>query len=226
MTRVSREGLPPFPFLLPFADPARDTPDSIRRTSWARVTPSFTPVLLPSVPLLSGGGEGIGGRKVLPLLYITFTATATTAIATTTTADHRHYLHHFRVVVELVYTQRWGFCRFDKVVSRTQSSTVRPRKFGAPIRELELNRAGTPVYRLLRDICFSFSSSSSFFFVSSELFFFSFSFPFCVSLRFSRKCVNAKVCSWRRHTEATCLPRRSRPSCSFYFSVVSQMLSK
>jgi hypothetical protein len=32
--------------------------------------------------------------------------------------------------VDLVYTRRWGFCRFDRIVSRTQSSPVRPRKFG------------------------------------------------------------------------------------------------
>lgn len=195
MTRVSRGGLPPFPFLLPLADPACDIPDSIRRTSWARVTPSFTPVLLPSVPLLSAGGEGIGGRKVLPLLYITFTTTpaTTAAITTTTTADHRHYLHHFHVVAELVYTQRWEFCRFDKVVSRTQSSTARPRKpvnrcpsFGAPIRELEFNRNGTPAFKSFRGSFFSFSSPSSFLFfhlISNVNYFsFFFSLPCVVSI--------------------------------------------
>ncbi|KYN03005.1 hypothetical protein ALC62_06099 [Cyphomyrmex costatus] len=57
MTRVSRGGLPaPPPSLSPI--PKRDTPDSIRRL---------------------GREGGIGGRKVFPLVYITFTvATATT----------------------------------------------------------------------------------------------------------------------------------------------------
>lgn len=137
---VSRGGLPP-PYLLFLSTIQRAILQilSAACTSWARVTPSFTAVLLPSVPLLSGGGSGIGGRKVLPLVYITFTA-ATTSV-TTTTADRRHHLHHHHVAVGLVYTQRWGFCRFDKVVSRTQSSTARPRKFGAPIRELQLRSA-------------------------------------------------------------------------------------
>lgn len=129
-------------------------------TSWARVTPSFAPVLLPSVSLLSGGGGGIG-RKVLPLVHIIFTAAiATTTSTTTTTADHRRHLHHLHVAVELVYTQRWGFCRFDKVVSRTQSSTARPRKFGAPIKELQLAQPRrNPASGLFRDSYHSFSSS-------------------------------------------------------------------
>jgi len=171
-------------FLLPpFVDLARDTPDSIRclyvmsesypffytstsslcvsvkwrrRWDWRQEACCwYTSPLRPPPP---------PPPPPPPLLLIT---------ATTSTSSW-----------ELVYTQRWGFCRFDKVVSRTQSSTARPRKFGAPIRELQPR--WNPTSGLFRDSYFSSSSSSSslfllLFFVS-KLFFYFFSFLFRVSI--------------------------------------------
>jgi len=95
-----------------------------------------------------------------------------------------------------------------------------------------LNRVEIPLPDYF-EILISSSSSSLFlllFFFSSQkcelcLFIFFLSFFVSWSLRM-RKCVNAEVCPWGRHTEAACLPQHSRPSCFFYFSVVPQMLSK
>lgn len=194
MTRVFRGGLPAPSFLLPLRSRARYSRFYPPPARHEREIYPFLPQYFFSVSLLSGGEGGIGGRKVLPLVYITFTvATATTT--TTTTIDHRHHLHHLHVVVELVYTQRWGFCRFDKVVSRTQSSTARPSKFGAPIRDLHFVR---PCRNLAFGLFWNYYSFFIFFFlfylVSSELFSF-FPFLFRVSFWFirMRKCVNVKV---------------------------------
>ena len=106
---------------------------------------------------------------------------------------HRHYYHyhyrlitattcnHLHVVVELVYTQRWGFCRFDKVVSRTQSSTARLSKFRTPIRDQFARPCRNLAFELFWNYYSSFSFHFLFYLVSSEqLLFFFFSFSYIV----------------------------------------------
>lgn len=219
MTRVSRGGLPPSLFFLP--------PDSLARYSRfyppyvmsARVTPSFTPVLLPSVLLLSGGGGGVGGRKVLPLLYSPLQPPpppATTTTCTTSTSSWSSSIPNDEDSADLTKS-------FQELSRRLPVLVNSGHRLGSLD---SLNRAGTPLPDYFRGSYFSFSFSCTFFFFSSTSQVWIFSFPSCASFRSSQKCVNAKVCPWRRHTEAACLPRRSRQSCSFYFSVVSQMLSK
>lgn len=90
--------------------------------------PFFAPVLVPSVPLLSGG-EGVGELTGIAVAGPPPLQPPPPPRATATTIVGAH-----------VYTQRWEFCRFDKVVSRTQSLAY-PRKFGAPIRKLQLARS-------------------------------------------------------------------------------------
>lgn len=117
------EGLPPpFSFFLS-ADSARDTRDSIHSlssyTSWTRATPSLRQYfsLCASVKWR---------RRSWGWRYC--------RCWSTTTRDHSHHHLHRRRGVR-AYTQWWEFCRFDKVVSRTQSLAC-PRKFGVPIRKL------------------------------------------------------------------------------------------
>lgn len=138
-------------------------------TSWARVTPSFTPVLLPSVPLLSKGGGGIGGRKVLPLVYITFTAATTlnhyhpqplplpSITATTSTSSWSSSIRNDEDSADLTKS----FQELSRRLPVLVNSGHRLGSFSS------LNRAGTPfpdyfeAFALSFFFFFSFSSISS-----------------------------------------------------------------
>lgn len=165
--------------------------------------PFFMPVLLPSVSLLSGGEVELCGMYVC-----TCGERKTSAVHHLYSRrhhhhrhHHHHHLHHLHVIVELVYMQRWGFCRFDKVVSRTQSSPARSRKFGNRLGELEPARSSRSTLRLsglsrdsnLSLLCSSSSSSC----LDSEFSFTFFSLLFFVWChldwrRDTWKCVNAR----------------------------------
>lgn len=171
MTRVSRGGLPPSLFFLlpdPLARYSRFYPPYVMS---ARVTPSFTPVLLPSVLLLSGGEGGVGGRKVLPLLYSPLQPPppATTTTCTTSTSSWSSSIRNDEDSADLT--------KSFQELSRRLPVLVNSGHWLGSLGSL--NRAGTPLPDYFRGLYFSSSSSCAFFFFfhfsSVNFFFFFFS---------------------------------------------------
>lgn len=158
MTRVSRGELPPSLFFLPSDSLARYSRFYPPYVMSARVTPSFTPVLLPSVLLLSGGGGGVGGRKVLPLLYSPLQPPppppATTTTCTTSASSWSSSIRNDEDSADLTKS-------FQELSRRLPVLVNSGHRLGSLD---SLNRAGTPLPDYFRGSYFSFSFSCTFFF--------------------------------------------------------------